>query len=483
MKIELHRIAVRELVDGYVDDEEAGVRGYGGRLDIRPAYQRNFVYREKERNAVISTVMKGFPLNVMYWAKNPDGTFEVMDGQQRTISLCRYFNGDFAWGELDLSAKYFHRQPEDVQRKFLDYELMVYFCEGEPSEKIDWFKVINIAGLKLTAQEMRNAVNPCGVAVGREAYFRVDVAPEEFPDSEIVWVKSPGLDFVGPGTGRRVTVRGHAPGYESLEVHVGGRTDYAPTFQVRVVEPVTVDLRAWIIKKETMLPIRPDQVRQMIKDANDIFAQVGVTLNLVEPVVVTNIPDAYDAFYATPTNATSKWSYSQIVDIATNTCGLECYFIEGFVDRKKTLAVNGPRGAVITRGADFKDFAHEIGHEFGMCDIYVDSRKAENPDMPLIVLPSGEPVNYSHVQNDWNGGCDGRGQGGVRYYAANTKMVNILSRMLMKGTRGPSDNPVDITAGDIYGVYYTNDVSNAEIWSKGNAPVMFPFGYRNISHK
>ena len=158
MKIELHRITVRELVDGYVDDEEAGVRGYGGKLDIRPAYQRNFVYKEKERNAVISTVMKGFPLNVMYWAKNPDGTFEVMDGQQRTISLCQYFNGDFSWGELDLCAKFFHRQPEDVQRKFLDYELMVYFCEGEPSEKIDWFKVINIAGLKLTAQEMRNAV-------------------------------------------------------------------------------------------------------------------------------------------------------------------------------------------------------------------------------------------------------------------------------------------------------------------------------------
>ena len=158
MKIELHRITVRDLVDGYVDDEEAGVRGYGGKLDIRPAYQRNFVYREKERNAVISTVMKGFPLNVMYWAKNPDGTFEVMDGQQRTISLCQYFNGDFSWGELDLCAKFFHRQPEDVQRKFLDYELMVYFCEGEPSEKIDWFKVINIAGLKLTAQEMRNAV-------------------------------------------------------------------------------------------------------------------------------------------------------------------------------------------------------------------------------------------------------------------------------------------------------------------------------------
>ena len=130
MTIELHKITVRELVEGYVDDAETGVRGYGGRLDIRPPYQREFVYKEKERNAVISTVMRGFPLNVMYWVKKADGTFEVMDGQQRTISLCQYAAGDFAWGELDLGAKYFHRQLPDVQQKFLDYELMVYFCRA-----------------------------------------------------------------------------------------------------------------------------------------------------------------------------------------------------------------------------------------------------------------------------------------------------------------------------------------------------------------
>ena len=158
MKIELHKITIRELVEGYVDDLEKGVRAYGGKLDVPPPYQREFVYKEKERNAVVSTVMRGFPLNVMYWVRKPDGTFEVMDGQQRTISLCQYVNGDFAWGEIDLAAKFFHRQPEDIREKFLDYELMVYFCEGTESEKIDWFKVINIAGLRLTDQEMRNAV-------------------------------------------------------------------------------------------------------------------------------------------------------------------------------------------------------------------------------------------------------------------------------------------------------------------------------------
>ncbi len=162
MKIELHKITIRELVKGYVDDLEKGVRAYGGKLDVRPPYQREFVYKEKERDAVISTVMHGFPLNVMYWVEKDDGSFEVMDGQQRTISICQYFNGDFAWGEFGavngLGEKYFHRQTSDIAEKFLDYELMVYFCKGTDSEKINWFKVINIAGLKLTNQEMRNAV-------------------------------------------------------------------------------------------------------------------------------------------------------------------------------------------------------------------------------------------------------------------------------------------------------------------------------------
>ena len=171
MKIELQKITVRELVKDYVDDPERGVTGYGGRLDIRPEYQREFVYKEKDRDAVIRTVMRGFPLNVMYWAKKKDGTFEVMDGQQRTISICQYVAGDFAWGDLELGKRYFHRQPEDIRKKFLDYELMVYLCEGEESEKIDWFRTINIAGLELTEQEMRNAIYPGPWVSDAKRYF------------------------------------------------------------------------------------------------------------------------------------------------------------------------------------------------------------------------------------------------------------------------------------------------------------------------
>ena len=97
MQIELHEITIRELANGYQDNAEGGVVAFGGKLDVRPPYQREFVYKDKQRDAVITTVNQGFPLNVMYWADKGDGTYEVIDGQQRTISICQYVNGDFSY--------------------------------------------------------------------------------------------------------------------------------------------------------------------------------------------------------------------------------------------------------------------------------------------------------------------------------------------------------------------------------------------------
>ena len=153
MKIELHEITVREVAENYVDNAEEGVIGYGGRLNIRPKYQREFVYDEQKRNAVIDTIRKDFPLNVMYWVKNTDGTFEVLDGQQRTISFCQYSTSIFS-----TDNRAFHNLTDVEKEQILNYKLMVYFCEGNDKEKLDWFKIINIAGEKLTDQELRNAV-------------------------------------------------------------------------------------------------------------------------------------------------------------------------------------------------------------------------------------------------------------------------------------------------------------------------------------
>ena len=151
MKIVLSEIPIRDVVKGYKDNQEDGVVGYDGKLDIRPPFQREFIYNEKERNAVIETINKDFPLNVMYWSKNGD-SYELLDGQQRTLSICQYIDGDFS-----VDYKGFNNLPKDLQEKILDYKLMIYICEGTPSEKLDWFKIINIAGEKLTDQELRNS--------------------------------------------------------------------------------------------------------------------------------------------------------------------------------------------------------------------------------------------------------------------------------------------------------------------------------------
>src|SRR3989338_1433100 len=154
MKIDLHKIPIREVLAGYKEGSaEEGVVPYGGKLDIRPKYQREFVYTGKQRDAVLETVKKGFPLNVMYWVKTDQGNFEVMDGQQRTISVGQYVNGDFSLGD-----RFFHNLTKEEQNQILDYELMIYFCEGTDKERLDWFRIINIAGEKLTDQELRNAV-------------------------------------------------------------------------------------------------------------------------------------------------------------------------------------------------------------------------------------------------------------------------------------------------------------------------------------
>jgi hypothetical protein len=153
MKIDLHKITIRKVIAGYKDSAEEGVTAYDGKLNIRPKYQREFVYKEKQRNAVIETIKNSFPLNVMYWMIREDGGYEVLDGQQRTISIGQYVTGDFS-----LNDRFFHNLTKEEQEKILDYELMIYFCEGTDKERLDWFRIINIAGEKLTDQEIRNAV-------------------------------------------------------------------------------------------------------------------------------------------------------------------------------------------------------------------------------------------------------------------------------------------------------------------------------------
>ena len=166
MTINPVQIKIRDLFDGYVNKNEEGVVGYHGRLDIRPKYQREFIYEQKDQEAVINTVKQGFPLNTMYWViarddnnnkilKNGEETYELMDGQQRTISICEFLSNHITVN----FQKFFNIQKStpDIADKILDYELQVYICDGTVSEKLAWFRTINIAGKTLTDQEILNA--------------------------------------------------------------------------------------------------------------------------------------------------------------------------------------------------------------------------------------------------------------------------------------------------------------------------------------
>lgn len=200
MKIELHEITVRDVADGYVDNSEEGVIGYKGRLNIRPKYQREYIYDGKQRDAVMDTILKGFPLNVMYWVKNEDGTFEVLDGQQRTISFCQYINSDYS-----IDNRAFHNLTLPEKRKILDYRLMIYFCEGNDKEKLDWFRIINIAGVRLSDQELRNAVytgtwlsdaklkfskSNCAAYLLSKDYVRGSPIRQEILETALKWISS-----------------------------------------------------------------------------------------------------------------------------------------------------------------------------------------------------------------------------------------------------------------------------------------------------
>lgn len=166
MEISLKKIKIRDVVNGYVNNDEEGVVGLNGNLNIRPKYQREFVYKDKQRDEVINTINNNFPLNVMYWAKSGENQYEVLDGQQRTISFCEYVKGNFS-----INYQYFFNLTKDAQEKILNYELMIYICEGTDKEKLEWFKIINIAGEKLTDQELRNAIYTGTWLTNAKKYF------------------------------------------------------------------------------------------------------------------------------------------------------------------------------------------------------------------------------------------------------------------------------------------------------------------------
>lgn len=213
MEIKEFRIKVSDISNGYINKCDEGVFGYGGKLTIRPNFQREFIYKDKQRDAVIDTVFKNFPLNTMYWSKNKDGSFEMIDGQQRTISICDYVSGGFPVDiDKDGNKWYFSNLKEEDKNKILNYDLSIYICEGTEKEKLDWFRVINIAGEVLTPQELLNATyagpwtsdakmyfskRDCAAGKVAQGYIRGNPIRQDYLEKVLNWISDrDGVDSI-----------------------------------------------------------------------------------------------------------------------------------------------------------------------------------------------------------------------------------------------------------------------------------------------
>lgn len=157
----LKTYTVQDICNGFVYNEleGKGLFGLGGKLTIQPEYQRNYIYADGKKDvAVIQSILKGYPLGLIYFNKVADDKFEVLDGQQRITSIGRYVTGKFAVKDQNNLEQYFSGLPQELQDKILNTELLIYECQGSESEIKEWFKTINIAGVPLNNQELLNAV-------------------------------------------------------------------------------------------------------------------------------------------------------------------------------------------------------------------------------------------------------------------------------------------------------------------------------------
>ena len=329
--------------------------------------------------------------------------------------------------------------------------------------------------------------NPCAVVVGKTATFKVDVLPEDYPDSKIIWTTNMcegAVNFVGSNvnTGRVVTVEGARTGQVFLSASIGDSESVSPTFMMQVVTETTVRLRVWIIGNGSQWARTETGVRDAVAVANDIYRQVGVTFELVEPIIMTNIPSAYNPTIGV--EYPERWKVDQVVSLAEGTDGLECYFINHFYDEATTVGYNCPSGMVLTSFADGQTLAHEIGHAFGLRDIYVSNASKTNNVVTLKAVGVDERPSSDRLELDWNCGCDGHGAGGVRYYGKSLMMRDIIERLLMNGD-GPARGR-DISYGSVFGVLYEGEGKLDGDWRVDQTPVGFfsdPGATRNPIHK
>ena len=205
-------LTVKDICDGFVynEYEGKGLFGWGGRLTIQPEYQRNYIYADGKKDvSVIDSLLKGYPLGLLYFVKVGDDKYEILDGQQRVTSFGRYVTGKFAIMNQNDIPNYFSGLSQDKQEKILNSKLTIYICEGKESEIKEWFKTINIVGVPLNEQELLNSIySGPFVTMAREefsnnhnaniqkwsAYIKGDVNRQDFLSTALKWVSKDNIE-------------------------------------------------------------------------------------------------------------------------------------------------------------------------------------------------------------------------------------------------------------------------------------------------
>lgn len=205
-------LTVRDINEGFVynEYEGKGLFGWGGKLTIQPEYQRNYIYADGKRDvAVIDSLLKGYPLGLLYFVKVGEDKYEILDGQQRVTSFGRFITNKFAIKDEHGMEQYFDGLAKNLQDMILDSQLIIYICEGEESEIKEWFKTINIVGVPLNNQELLNAIySGPFVTMAREefsnsqnaniqkwsAYIKGDVNRQEYLATALNWVSKGNID-------------------------------------------------------------------------------------------------------------------------------------------------------------------------------------------------------------------------------------------------------------------------------------------------
>ncbi len=205
-------LTVKDINEGFVynEYEGKGLFGWNGKLTIQPEYQRNYIYADGKRDvAVIDSLLKGYPLGLLYFAKTGENKYEILDGQQRVTSFGRYITNKFAIKDEHGMEQYFDGLATNLQDKILNSQLTIYICEGEESEIKEWFKTINIVGVPLNNQELLNAIySGPFVTKAREefsnsqnaniqkwsAYIKGDVNRQDYLATSLNWVSKSNVD-------------------------------------------------------------------------------------------------------------------------------------------------------------------------------------------------------------------------------------------------------------------------------------------------